>query len=504
MGDEFDNGGYFFSFTYTNSNGFSEHGSGKGSTFYQWGYPDDVDELNPYVTTPVLTGEDGLRLLDFSPSFELYGKITVGEFTLKSRASYMAQDYLWETIYGVKSLDVVMKHFLTEIEHNKILSENSTLTTKVNVHCMLYERGVPKTFKDPDVTADLETMTEIGVGAETIYNTTIADTHHIIAGLKVSDIRIGPSLRHEYFIGDGSTTKNDDYPWGYKYFIVVDPDYDNTYGMYLEDNFKATKDLSIVGGLSYEYNDLREKGGQTMPRAAVIYQLTDSLTVKYSYNTGYQRPPAQKKFSKHFGYVKKSEKIFEHDFQLSYNNDRFRASATGFRYKISDYFTWYDEGYDPVTNEKLAVGHFNKGEARSHGVELDARYNLTKSFSFYGNYTYADTKINDDYVIGEPHHFYNLGFDWNISKDFSLNLNVNGWYDMYHGKDTNNRDLFWDGTTEQIVDLCLLKQNIKDRFDLTVYADNLLDNKVHVGMTGWPGYTYLQGFSAGMKVTVEF
>jgi hypothetical protein len=32
----------------------------------------------------------------------------------------------------------------------------------------------------------------------------------------------------------------------------------------------------------------------------------------------------------------------------------------------------------------------------------------------------------------------------------------------------------------------------------------VLNNKVHVGMTGWPGYTYLGGVSVGVKLAASF
>jgi hypothetical protein len=55
------------------------------------------------------------------------------------------------------------------------------------------------------------------------------------------------------------------------------------------------------------------------------------------------------------------------------------------------------------------------------------------------------------------------------------------------------------------VDLCVVVDNIKDRpLSLTVYANNLFNNKVHVGMTGYPGYTYLEGASYGTKVAYSF
>jgi hypothetical protein len=142
--------------------------------------------------------------------------------------------------------------------------------------------------------------------------------------------------------------------------------------------------------------------------------------------------------------------------------------------------------------------------AVSTGAELDARGYIGSVASVYGNWTYAHTSINDALAVGEPQQVYNVGADWYITNDISANLNVNGFVNMFHGQDSDGKGMYWSGLTEQIADLSVVARNIWDRYDVTVYANNLLNNKVHVGMTGYPGYTYDPGLSIGFKISAVY
>lgn len=494
-------GSYLFSLTYTESSGYAfGAGQNEGNTVYQWG--NDKDIIQSGFVNPPLAENKGPRLLDFSPSFELYGKADLGDFLLKGRVSYMAQKYLWNTNYDYKMTDAAMKHMFLEIDRTYNLADGISILTKLDGHGLVYERGIPVSYPE-GVTwaaADIETMTEMGFSTEAILHAELADIHRILAGVKFSRINIGPDTRIEY-LPDMSDSGN----IGYLYVITLKPAIDNTVGIYLEDNIDLTGNLTLVGGLSCEYNDLREMGIDVMPRGALIFQATDELSAKYAYNTGYGRPPAQKKFGRYFGHAQKSEKIQEHDVQLMFNNKSLSVGLTGFNYYIMDYLTWYDDGTeDPVTHVHMNAGHYNKGVAISNGIELNARGNFGKDLSLYGNYMFAETEINNSIPAGEPKHVYNIGVDWYLTRDISANLNVNGFVDMYHGKSADGRDLYWNGWQEQLVDLTFVAENILDRFSVTLYGNNLLNNRVHVGMTGYPGYTYLGGLSIGGRISASF
>ena len=491
-GNKTENKSYMFSFTYTNSKGYSNTPN-EYNHVYSWG---SNDTPNPYYGAG--NNSKGNRLLDFQPSWEFYGKISYADgFSLKSRASYERMGYLWGTDYDAAHQDIFFKHFFTDLEKQSDIGDNTAIINKLNFHTLSYDRGVLTQGIDPTISKDLETKTEMGVTAESFLNTVVSDIHRITAGIKVQSVQFGPSTRQNYMVVSGSTTLNGGYPVGYKYVYVTDANLDNTYGIYVEDSCDVSSKFTVVGGLSYEYNDLREVGGIVMPRAAVIYSITDAFSAKYTYNTGYQRPPVDKKFHKMFGHVEKSETIDEHDVQFAYSTNRTHASVTAYSYLVYNYFTWVDR-----TTTDGYQGHANQGDAKSVGIETELKHNFSNAFQGYLSFMNAETKINNATPVGDPKSVYNVGVDYSFKKDLTMNLNINGWMDMLNGGPNNSS---WSGDTDHILDVSFVADNVANRpMTLTLFVKNLLNNtKSHIGMTGWPGYTYLESASVGIKMSYK-
>ncbi|MBN1621604.1 MAG: TonB-dependent receptor [Endomicrobiales bacterium] len=488
---------YMFSFTFTQSKGFENTGAGYNKVYY-WGGESQNTDYDNYK----LSGQRGHNspLIDLQPSWEFYGKVKADTLSVKTRASYTRQGYLWGSNLDADLQDVVFKHMYTEVEKEYELSMDTLLTNKINFHTLAYDRGILVSRIDPMATTDLETKTEMGLSIESIIKKEIADRHIILAGVKFASTEFGPSQRQQFMVGSGSTTLNGGYPNGYKYSYVTDVNREDTSGLYIEDTFNATDALTLVAGLSFEYSDFIEVGGKLMPRGAAIYQLSGRLSTKYCYNTGYERPPIDKKFHKMFGHVEKSEDIEEHDLQLSYNANNTRASVTGFYYKISNYFTWITI-VDSLGNT-LEQGHGNSGEGTSDGFEFDIRHKISNKIAVFGNWTYANTKINKASPNGDPRQIYNIGTDYYLNNNLSVNLNINGFIDMPNGYPNGG---VWRGDGEELVDLAIVADNVYGRpLTITLFAKNLLDVKSHVTMTGWPGYTYAEAASYGTKLAYKF
>ncbi|HVN67104.1 MAG TPA: TonB-dependent receptor, partial [Candidatus Sulfotelmatobacter sp.] len=357
-GDKFDNGDYLFSLTLTDSNGFGDQGPDRGGSCYDWNYPTGTDhnanENVPAGNKGSVPG-DAARYLDFRPGFELYSKVRFGETTVKSRAAYLEQESLWEAAYNKCDETNAMKHLASEIENVKDLGNNGELTTKLGVHTFSYIRSEPYGATDPTLTSKIDNYTETGLDAETFLNKKIADKHNIILGAKAISTLIGPCETAQYYVATGKptgvTTGEE------TYLISLPPTQDNTCGVYLEDSYSLNDRTTLVGGLGVDYNDLREKTAQLMPRAAAVFQLSDAITAKYTFNNGYERPPALKKFGlgQPYGYVRNSESISEHDLELIYDREKTRATATAYSYHVNNYFMF---GKDPVTGN---LGQINFG-----------------------------------------------------------------------------------------------------------------------------------------------
>lgn len=80
---------------------------------------------------------------------------------------------------------------------------------------------------------------------------------------------------------------------------------------------------------------------------------------------------------------------------------------------------------------------------------------------------------------------------------------MGGFFNMYHGDDYATKEkLYWNDSP--IIDIALTADEfLGTPLSLTLFGKNILNSKVHVSMTGWPGYTYNQNTSVGLKVSYK-
>jgi outer membrane receptor protein involved in Fe transport len=499
-GNKTDNGEYMMSLTYTKSDGFGDSGGGYNNVYQWWDGNKNLsyDNYN-------LSGDQGRNgnLLTTKPSWDMYAKLKSGDISFRTKASYTRMNYLWGDNLDGMRCDTIFKHLVSEVEKENKISDDTTLSIKANFHTLSYDRGVLVQAIDPLAVTNMETKTEMGLEVESILKTVLAEKHSIVAGIKANTVQFGPSQRQEFMVGTGTSTLNGGLPpadiYGYGYAIVTNANEDSVSGVYVEDSFKATDKLTLVAGAGYEYDNFVEVGGKFMPRGAVIYEFSKEWSAKGCWNTGYERPPVDKKFHKVFGHVEESEDIEEADIQLSYTGRNTRASITGYNFYMSNYFTWVDIR-DTVTNVVTATGHVNQGTAKSDGFEFDIRHNLTSSLALFANLTYANTKINNVSPNGDPTEFYNVGANYYVTKDISLDVNANGFFDM-----PNGRGGLWYGDGLQLVDATVVYDNVFGKpLCLTGFVRNAFDVKSPISMTGWPGYTYAEAASYGIKAAYKF
>jgi len=491
---------YMFSFTYTKSQGYNDTNDGFNKVYYWGGTTQNTTYDNYQGGNAIQNGHNG-NLLVIQPTWEFYGKLVDDSgITMKARASYTRENYLWGSNNDDAYQDVVYKHEFFDVGKDVKYSKFTDIEYKASFHNMSYDRGVLDSSIDPLAVTDVETKIEMGLNLEAVLKTVIADNHYIVAGIKDQNVQYGPSQREQFMVGSGSTTLNGGYPNGYKYVYVTPAGEEDVWGAYIEDTYKFSSKLSLVGGISYENDDDVYVGGKVMPRFSAIYAFNNNWSAKYCYNTGYERPPVDKEFHKMFGHVTQPENVQETDAELTYNNGTTRFTATGFSYQINNWFAW-----STVTNAQnvmIAQGQYNTGSGTSVGGEFDLRHNFSKKLSFSGNFTCSDTKMAGAYSLGDPRDLYNYGIDYNFAKNVTLNVNVNGWIDMPNGYPNNGT---WGGGGDEIVDATAVFDNVfAPSLTVTIFAKNMFNVMSPVGMTSWPGYTYAEGSSYGVKLGYKF
>lgn len=483
-GKEFLGGEYMFSFTYAQSDGFGDERNGFKNYVHDFG------------TVPWNDQQGNFNHL--YPSYEIYGKITIQDFTIKALASEKSMYTFWTTSASTDYFDkqdaesvITSKDIHLELSHHADLADNKTLETKVTAKQISYIRDQlveigtdhgPK-FDDPDVEPIDHTakFPENGVGLELIFNWDINEKNKLLAGTRIRVVNAGPAEINYVNLNTGQTPDDD---------VVRDSVYyhettDTTYGAYVEDTYYATDKLILIGGVRIDYNDPRETTSVIMPRGAAIYNFSDTLSLKYMYNTGYVRPLMGKSFEVALakeGSVKESEKIRAHDVALIYNTDKTQLIVDVF------HMTTYDRNrYDAI-----AAAHVDSGDIYTQGFETSfKRILIDRKLIFDLNYGYATAEEEDEsgnestYYEGIPNHVYAAGVDYKFTNKISLYTTVYGWADL---KMDNVEATGWidspehsDYSGDYLVDMNLrVKDLFVDSLNLSLYVLNVFDEEARL------------------------
>jgi outer membrane receptor for ferrienterochelin and colicin len=262
------------------------------------------------------------------------------------------------------------------------------------------------------------------------------------AGIRTNIVRVGPNTQASYNGDTGgntlATTSN---------YLLTEGGVDKTYGTYLEDQVDITDKLTLVGGLRFIYNTLRDKGSAVIPRGALIYKITDNWTAKYMYNSGDYLPSMNQGHRMPSTAVDgifeadKSLRSSSNDFQIMYNDEKTTVSVDAFHMRLRQFLA-NDPNAITVNGQKIEAGYLNLGDISTDGIELDAHRKILSKLSIYGNYSYAKARMTNSsqwsamintwvdengHMLDVPRHVYNLGIDWECLKNCNWNFHMRGW-----------------------------------------------------------------------------
>jgi outer membrane receptor protein involved in Fe transport len=307
---------------------------------------------------------------------------------------------------------------------------------------------------------------------------------------------------------------------------------DNTIGVYAEDRVTVNGGKTdVFAGVRADHNDWRERRTVLLPRAGIVHSLSDTLTAKYVFNTGYLRPNAAysksggkfyrapSKTIENVNVVDRSEQVRSHDWQLTLAGRRDYLVGTVFYMTVENFISW---------ETKLDLGYRNMGEAYSYGAEIEGRRFLTNTLSVTGNYSLARgqlrtlptgvdvngvTQVLDGAVtnasrewLNYPTHMWNLGADLILGTGHSLNVNGRGWHSMEivapftaanpWGYDKLGGSVYLDASYQA--------KDVFSRVDFRVTATNLLDNTDPVGMVVNNGVFHPRGRNVALQFSTRF
>ena len=217
---------------------------------------------------------------------------------------------------------------------------------------------------------------------------------------------------------------------------VVDSEF-SRYGAYLEFSWQIAPKLKVIAGARVD-KDTRIEDPSYTPRAAVIYDLTDALTAKYSYSWAYISPAPYFNAAYDRGDViavpnssLQPETSKTHELSLTYNKDAFNLGLSLYYGDQSSLILVSDGAFqqntilDPVfvdvegTSPRKVVTSVNSGKSRNAGLDFYGKAKLTRSLSTWFSYsftTYEETTAGAITGLkGISQHNFRLGATWAIT-----------------------------------------------------------------------------------------
>jgi outer membrane receptor for ferrienterochelin and colicins len=244
-------------------------------------------------------------------------------------------------------------------------------------------------------------------------------------------------------------------------------------GVFVEDEWRLRDDLALTLGLRHDRHD--EFGGYTTPRAYLVWNTSQHWTLKGGVSKGYKAPRLEYLTNGIYTVVGqgRSPQVGNPDLkpEISVNSEigaiydslqGFSAGATAFHSKYKDFISTSDgpilmtcngrthaggsaasaeacEAYlasvgslwDVWVGGSNATGDsftlrppVNLDEATIRGIELFARWQITRAWQLSANYTYTDSEQTSgankgDPINDTPEHMVNLALRWKPTERLS-------------------------------------------------------------------------------------
>ena len=221
----------------------------------------------------------------------------------------------------------------------------------------------------------------------------------------------------------------------------------DSWAVFLEDQWKILPNLSMTMGGRYE--DHSSFGGHFTPRAYLVWNTTDKITLKGGVSKGYKVPTTNELHGGINGFTGqgktvtfgtpdlKPEESTNYEFSANYTDQRFDVTGTVFLNKVKNLIT----DATPIPNCNFTGGPnkpgcrplpdfpgqesigqlVNANKAETKGFELSSRINLTDDWYVKGAYTWLKTELDNggeevSYFVNAPRHAFNLHTAYNINE----------------------------------------------------------------------------------------
>ena len=220
----------------------------------------------------------------------------------------------------------------------------------------------------------------------------------------------------------------------------------NSWAIYAEDEWNLIDSLTFTYGARYE--DHSGFGGKFSPRAYLVWNTNDILTIKGGVSTGYKAPSPKALYDGLINFsgqgttptlgnpdLKPEQST---NYELGFNiqpTDQINFTATAFYNQIKDAIVSRNAlcassaeclaVFPNPTTETTFGKSYNADKAKVQGVETSLQYNIIPEWDIKAAYTYMKTEITEGenkggYYNNVPRNAFNLTSTWHINDALDL------------------------------------------------------------------------------------
>ncbi|KGH49474.1 ferric siderophore receptor protein [Acinetobacter idrijaensis] len=288
----------------------------------------------------------------------------------------------------------------TYISHSETETKGRTLPTEIfdednQVNNPLI--GSDRKLKNTDLIADTHIISTIGA-------------HKVTSGVEYKKQTIQDNIAQH------KTGKNE-----------FDKD---SWSIYAEDEWRLLDSLSLTYGGRFE--DHSGFGGHFSPRAYLVWNTNDMLTIKGGVSTGYKAPSAKALENSLINVSGQGENyVFGNpdlkpetstNYELGFNlqpTDNINFTTTGFYNQIKDAIVSIDAENNPLCDVSTCTTNINANKAKVYGAEATLQYSILPEWDMKAAYTYTRSEITDGenegtYYNNQPRNAFNLTSTWHL------------------------------------------------------------------------------------------
>ncbi|MCP4215770.1 MAG: TonB-dependent receptor [bacterium] len=204
----------------------------------------------------------------------------------------------------------------------------------------------------------------------------------------------------------------------------------NVYALMLEDNWRVSKTLRLVGGFRYDYFDGFRDATENVfnPRLGLVYRPSANLMLKALFATASRPPSIYERLGTALAPLRGSPDI------KSENIRTFEVSAIwssgGFQIQATPFFQVFNDKIEYIPGTGADADWFtacNNGKTEVLGIDLEARYYFNRSSYVYvvASKFKSDDKESNHETYFLPNFYMSAALNWNTGR---FNINVNGYY----------------------------------------------------------------------------